>query len=84
MDRKPKKKPTEDFESNDRASSSSPASLVGLVLIIVIMIVLVSFIIYQKRIQTQENVFSYEQFDTQCGSVSSSPASQIESTTAMV
>ncbi|CAF0882825.1 unnamed protein product [Rotaria sp. Silwood1] len=75
---KRKKEPLQDFESNERTSSSNPGSTISLILIIVLILAVIAFVFYRKRAKLQANRFSFRQTERKFESLTSPPTSQIE------
>ncbi|CAF1286723.1 unnamed protein product [Adineta steineri] len=71
-------KPKKQYKSNDRSASSSSGSSISFVLIIAIILAVVAFIIYRKRIETNENKFSFEQTEKYFETSPSPPTSETE------
>ncbi|CAF0880504.1 unnamed protein product [Adineta steineri] len=66
------------YKLNDRTASSSSGSSVSFVLIIAIILAVVAFIIYRKRIETNENKLSFEQTERYFETSPSPPTSETE------
>ncbi|CAF0764950.1 unnamed protein product [Adineta steineri] len=66
------------YKSNDRTASSTSGSSISFVLIIAIILAVVAFIIYRKRIETNENKLSFEQTEKYFETSPSPPTSETE------
>jgi hypothetical protein len=77
-DSKRKKESLDRFDSDDRASSSTPGSTIGFVLMIALVLAIIAFIIYRKRTKSIENRNRFRHTEKQFDSPPSPPTSETE------